>query len=234
MGNLERIVENFSKGICTGSIKVLDPVGNVFSNVDYSLTGVGYSDERALKTVHNTIYKGVYDKPEEKLSFGKDYVPRFFGNTIGTGVVVLGLCGLYESFGWIGAATIPFFTGVYSAFNSVKKYISDFKKGENIDGEYQKTSFYEGFKYGWHSGTHLFIDDLHYLETNYTGRSINKSRMFSSMKESSKNARRNFSSVAGTVVGGITGGIASLLTLGILPLYKSIRDTVKTIKEKES
>ena len=115
----------------------------------------------------------------------------------------------------------------------MKKYVSDFKKGEKINGKYEKASFYDGFKYGWESGTHLFIDDLHALETNYTGRSIGQSKLVSSMKESSKKARRNFSSVAGTFVGGITGGIVSILTLGLLPLYKSVRDTAKSLKKKD-
>ncbi len=231
MGNLEKILDNFGRGAFTGSVKILDPIGNVLSNVDYSLTGIGYSDDRSLDTVHNAFYKEMYNKPEEKVTFGTGYVPRFFGNAVGGGLAALGLYGLYESFGWIGAAAIPFFTGVYSAVNSVKKYISDFKKGEKINDKYEKASFSDGFKYGWHSGTHLFIDDLHYLETNYTGRSVNQSKLISSMKDSSKNTRRNFSSVAGTFVGGITGGMASLLTLGILPLYKSLRDTYRTLKK---
>jgi len=234
MGNLEKIVSNFEKGIYTGVIKVFDPVGNVLSGVDYSLTGVGFSDPRALKTVHNEIYKAAYDKPEEKVSFGKGYIPRFLGNAVGAGAAGLGLYGLYQSFGWLAAATIPLITGVYSGYQTVKKYISDFKNGEKIGDSYQKAKFYDGFKFGWESGTHLFIDDLHGLETNYTGRSIYQSRLDSSMRDSSKYARRNFSSVAGTVVGGLTGGIVSLLTLGILPLYKSIRDTAKTVKNKES
>lgn len=233
MGNLEKIVDNFGRGLCTGSVKVLDPVGTVLSGLDYSLTGVGYSDDRSLETPHNFIYKSVYNKPEEKLSFGKDYVPRFFGNAVGAGITAAGLYGLYQSFGLVAAAAIPFVSGVYSAFNSVKKYISDFSKGEKINGKYEKASFYDGFKFGWNSGTHLFIDDLHALETNYSGRGINQSRLKSSMTESSKKVRRNFSSVAGTFVGGITGGVVSLLTLGILPLYKSIRDTYRTLKKKD-
>ena len=234
MGNLEKIVNNLEKGIYTGVIKAFDPLGTVLSGLDYSLTGVGFSDERSLKTVHNEIYKAVYPKPEEKLDFGKEYVPRFLGNAVGAGITAFGLYGLYQSFGWVGAAVIPFCTGVYSAFNSVKKYISDFKNGEKIGENYEKAKFYDGFKYGWESGTHLFMQDIHALESNYSGRSINKSRLTSSIKDSSKNARRNFASVAGNVVGGITGGVVSLLTLGILPLYKSIRDTYKSVKNRES
>ncbi|HPD82013.1 MAG TPA: hypothetical protein PK357_02840 [Candidatus Pacearchaeota archaeon] len=231
MGNLEKIAGNLGKGMCTGLTRVLDPVGTFCSEIDYSLTGVGYSNDRALGTIHNEVYKTVYDKPEEKVDFGTGYVPRYFGNALGGGLAALGIYGLYKSFGWVAAATIPFFTGLYSTFNSIKKYVSDFKHGEKIDNNYEKASFYDGFNYGWHSGTHLFIDNFHVFETALTGRSVNQSRLVSSMKDSSINMKRNFSAVAGKVLGGVTGGFVSLLTLGILPLYKSIRDTVKTLKK---
>ncbi|MFH1503120.1 MAG: hypothetical protein ABIE36_00480 [Candidatus Diapherotrites archaeon] len=231
LGNLEKFVGNFGKGTLVGLTRIADPIGTSLSGTDYLITGVGYSDERALDTIHNKVCRTVYNKPEEKISFGTGYVPRAIGNIAGGSLAAVGLFGLYKSFGWVAAATIPFLTGVYDAFNSIKKYISDFGKGEQINGEYKKGSFYDGFRYGWHSGTHLFIDDLHELETSFTGRSVNQSRLDSSMRESSKNMRRNFSSVAGRVLGGLTGGVVSLLTLGILPLYKSVRDTVRTIKK---
>jgi hypothetical protein len=231
MGNLEKVAGNLGKGMCTGLTAVLDPVGACLSTLDYNLTGIGYSDERAPETINNKIYKAVYNKPEDKVVFGTGYVPRYVGNVLGGGLAALGIYGLYKSFGWIAAATIPFFTGIYSAFSSIKKYVSDFSKGEKINNNYEKANFYDGFKYGWHSGTHLFIDDFHAIETSLTGRGVNQSKLVSSMKDSSMAMRRNFSSVAGRVLGGITGGIASLLTLGILPLYKSIRDTVKTLKK---
>jgi hypothetical protein len=231
MRNLEKIAGNLGRGACIGLTNVLDPVGMYLSGIDYSLTGIGYSDDRALETVHNKVYKAVYNKPEDKVDFGTGYAPRYVGNVLGRGLAVLGTYGLYKSFGWVAAATIPFFTGLYSAFNSIKKYVSDFGKGEKINNKYEKASFYDGFKYGWHTGTHLFVNDFHAIETSLTGRGVNQSRLVSSMKDSSMNMRRNFSSVAGRVVGGIVGGVASLLTLGILPLYKSLRDTVKTLKK---
>ena len=233
MSKLEKALDNLGRGAVTGLASIIDPIGNVFSGIDYAFTGVGPSDKRALDTVYNNLYKGVYPDPEEKVDFGTGYLPRFLGRLGGIGLGGIGLLALYKSFGWVAAAAVPFATGIYSAFNSVKKYIQDFGKGEKIGDKNEKARFYDGFKYGWSRGTHLFIDDLHYLETAYTGRSIYESGLESSMKKHSANARRNFSSVLGTVAGGITGGIVSLLTLGLLPLYNSVRDTVKTFEKNK-
>ncbi|MBT4376598.1 hypothetical protein HOD29_04455 [archaeon] len=233
MGNLEKILGNVGKGFVTGLVKPLDPVGTAFSGGDKYNTGVGYSDKkRALKTIHNHAYQAVYNKPEEKLSFGKDYVPRIGGKVLGAGAGVAGLFGLYVVGGPLAALAIPVVTGIYSGINSIGKYVQDIfsKKGEKIGDTYEKASFKDGFNFGWEKSSHLYMNGIYDLEGEFSGRGFANSRLETSIKKVADKPRRNFTSLLGNLVGNIVGVTASVLTLGILPLYKSIRDTTKIIE----
>jgi len=148
----------------------------------------------------------------------------------------------------------PVVTGIYGLFKTAKKYAHDLFDGERMDSKGQafqttqnikinekgkeikyvteKASFEEGFSYGWENGTHLYMPAVHDVEGFFTGRGLNDSRVESSIKDDSVKVRRNGHSVLGTMLGIVTGTATSILTLGILPLYKSIRDTSKNFKKK--
>lgn len=235
MGSLEIVVGNFEKGAVTGIAGVVDPFGRIISVSDKWLTGAGYSSPRAPKTLHNAVYREVYEKPDEPVDFATGSVPRGVGNLVGGGLAAVGFYALYKTGGWIAAATIPAITGIYSGVQAVKKYIHDFIHGEKAEENiFEKGSFSDGFRFGWHAGTHFYMSALHDLEGNLTGRGLENSHVESSIKGSSTAARRNFSQMAGNVVGGFVGALASIASLGILPLYKSIRDTINTLDGKKA
>lgn len=226
MANLESIAGNLGRGVLTGISKIVDPLGYVASKVDYAITGTGYSEENSPDTIHNMTYKTVYRKPEEEVSFKKGYAPRFIGNVLGGGLAFAGLAGLYVGLGPIAALTVPALFGVYSTITTAKEYAKGFfKKYE--EGE-RKASFSDGFKYGWHSGTNSYLKLFHYMESNLNGRGVDQSAVNSSMKYSAgKMKSRSFGGFAGRVLGGITGTAVSVLSFGIVPLYKTIRDTMR-------
>lgn len=240
MANLESVIQgigkgalNLGRGFLVGAANAIDPVGNLISGVDYQMTGVGPSDPRALRTIHNAVAGAVYN-PEEEVKIASGYIPRAVGTVAGVGAVGFGLYSLYSAFGFAAAAAIPFVAGIYSSYVSLRDYIRDFRKGEKIGGKQEKAKFYDGFKLGWHFNTHLYMNLLHGIESGYTGRSMYRSRLASSIKESSKYTRRNFASVAGNIVGSLAGGIVSVITLGIFPLYQSVRDSVRTVEARKA
>lgn len=235
MGNLEEVVKNFGRGASTGVAKVVDPLGTVISYADKWYTGSGFSSPRAPETVHNWIYGKAYTNPEKNVDMATGYIPRGAGRLIGGGLAAIGTYALYKAGGFLAAAFVPAVTGIYSVVNTIKKYVHDFNLGEQAGKDtYEKGSFSDGFRFGWHKGTHLYMPLIHDFEGDLTGRGIDDSHVESSIKGSSTAARRNFSSIAGTFVGGLVGAAASIATLGILPLYKSIRDTVNVFDGKKA
>ena len=224
---LEDIFKNLGKGFATGITKTVDPFGSSISYLDKNFTGVGYSSNRAPDTFHNVVYKKVYDDSKD-LKAGKDYLPRGLGALGGLGVGTGIYAWLYLTSGPLFALAAPIVAGTYGLVQTIKKYAKDLSKGEEIKkGNFRKASFKEGFNYGWERWTHLYMDLAHDIEGGLSGRGYNNSKIKSSIKDSSKKARRNIKSVAGSFLGGIVGTVVSVLTLGIFPAYKSVRDTVK-------
>ena len=87
----------------------------------------------------------------------------------------------------------------------------------------------DGLKFGWHRSTYIPAFGLHHdLEADLTGRGLADSHIESRITASAGGVRRNFASFAGGVVGSMLGGLATLCTLGVLPLYKSVRDWYRT------
>ena len=235
MLDLEKIVKNFGKGSTTGLAKAVDPLGYILSSTDRWHTGAGYSSSRSPKTLHNKVYQSVYgeDLQGEQLDLAQEYVPRGVGNVAGIGVGALGLYGLYSYLGPVAALAIPVVTGVYDLAKFVARYVHDFTRGERVyEDTYEKSSFYEGLRLGWHKTTYFGLPLLHELEGEVSGRGFNESKIESYIKESSTATRRNFASIAGSIVGGALGAIASLGTLFILPVYKTIREVVNQSEGK--
>jgi len=244
---LENIVLNTGKGFITGAVNLLDPIGSIASDVDYWVSGVGPCDKRSLPTFFNDVYKKLYKKPNEKVDFASGYVPRFLGYLAGGIGAAIGLGELYLAGGLFAALAIPAGLGIYSGIGAVGKYIKDMVKGESvgeIPGEkagegpreiYEKSTFYNGFKLGYHETSHLdLFRSLFVLEKDMSGRNLGNSHIYSSMNESAVKMRRNFSSVAGFVAGSLVGAAVSIYTLGIVPIYKSIRDTVRNFEAVKS
>ena len=91
----------------------------------------------------------------------------------------------------------------------------------------------DGMRYGWHQSTYIPLFKTHHnLEADLTGRGLQDSHIESRITASSGAVRRNFASVAGGIVGAIGGGLATACSLGIVPLYKSIRDWYRTATNK--
>lgn len=235
MATLTEIVKNSGKGFVVGAGRIIDPIGGALSNVDYWVSGAGPSNrERALPTVTNQIYQNIYSKPEENLGFWRGYVPRFLGEvtgTIGTGV---GLLGIYATFGPVAAFTLPVAFGIYDTLASGARYVHDFIFGERVKGKHEKASFKDGFRYGYHESTHLSLMRLfHEIEEDLTGRGLDTSHVRSSIMGSANAMRRNFSAILGSFMGVATGLGVSILSLGIVPFYKSTRDALRTIKKSK-
>lgn len=227
---LEGILENFGEGLATGAVKLVDPVGTSLSYFDKWSTGAGYSSERSPETFHNHVYKLAYNDPDRELHGSEEYFPRTLGAISGIGLGTWGILSLYSISPILGLAA-PVITGLYGLTNTIGTYIHDTFKGEKTE-EPKKASFEEGFYSGWNSTTHLYMNFAHDIEGGLTGRGLDNSKIESSIKDSYKPMRRNFKSLAGSLLGVITGAIVSVASLGLVPLYKSIRDTGNNITLK--
>ena len=241
---LEDYVNEFGKGIATGFTKLADPVGWGLSYSDKSFRGAGYSNELAVDTIHNQVYKSMYKTPDENVD-ASSYTLRTFGNLLGLGAGAFALSTL----------VIPALSGIYSLIKTGKKYSHDLFRGEkerdptnpasviktfdrldaqgNRIGTYETESatFDEGFNFGWEQYTNFFpiVQDI---ESGLTGRGYNNSHFDSQIQETSKKARRNGKSVLGNLVGCVVGFTASILSLGILPVYKSIKDGERNFRRE--
>jgi len=230
MANLESAVRNLGRGFITGLAGAVDPVGLTLKNFDTLTTGYGPAEAEAPDTVPNLAYKLAYKDLDRRVPFGKGYASRLMGKVVGAAGGLAGLTGLYLVGGPVAAVAAPAILGIYSLGTTIKDYVKGFF-GKVPEGE-RKAKFSDGFKYGWHVNTHSYLRTLHQIEYGLTGRGINQSGINSSMKSSADKMRyRNFTGVAGRFVGGIFGLAASILSLGLIPIYKSVRDTVKTVEE---
>ena len=231
--NLETIASNFGKGFLSGAITIADPLGAIISDADYYITGVGPCDkERSLPTAYNKAYQRIYKKTNDKIGFSHGYVPRFLGSVTGGLVSATCLAGLYYTGGLLFALAIPVATGIYSGIGSFIKYADNMLRGEKIKDKQEKAGFFTGLSLGYHEYTHLSLfRRTHLLESGLSGRNLGESHLYSSIRESAKTMRRNFGAVAGYFTGAIIGGAISLLTLGLVPIYKSLRDTYYNVTE---
>jgi len=235
MANLENIVSNTGKGFLTGAITVLDPIGTIASDLDYWISGVGPCDKRSLPTIFNGLYQRAYKKPDEKVDFSSGYVPRFLGYLAGGIGAFIGLGELYLAGGLVAALAIPVGLGIYSGFGVIETYIDNMIYGEKVEEKFEKSTFYNGFKLGYHETTHLdLFRSLFILEKDLSGRNLGNSHVYSSMNKSAEKMRRNFSAITGFIAGSLVGAAISIYTLGIVPIYKSIRDTVKNFEGVKS
>jgi len=224
--NLEKIVTNTCRGFLTGAVTVLDPIGSIASDLDYWISGVGPCDKRSLPTFFNKAYQKIYKKPEEKVDFTSGYVPRFFGYLAGGIGAAIGLGELYLYGGLFAALAIPVGLGIYSGIGAIGTYLYDIFKGEKVGETHEKSTFYNGFKLGYHETSHMSLfRGLFNLEKDLSGRNLGNSHIYSSMNDSAGKMRRNFTSLAGFAVGSVVGAAASFYSFGIVPLYKSMRDT---------
>lgn len=224
MITLDKILENTGKGLASGLIKIMDPIGELISNLDRNTSGVGYSDENALLTAHNLTYKSIYS-PNEKVDFFSGYMPRFIGEVAGiyTGAYTLAAAACVVN--PLLVLAVPLGFGALGMVGGGIKYLREMIYGEKGQKK-SKATFKEGFKFGYENST-SFLNFFHELEANLTGRGFRSSHIKGPINSSSKEIRRNFSSMLGNILGKITGTTISYLSLGIVPIYKGIRDTIK-------
>ncbi|MBR9703873.1 hypothetical protein GOV12_00540 [Candidatus Pacearchaeota archaeon] len=228
------ILKNTGRGAVTGLADIIDPVGEFLSDVDYVISGVGPSEkDRAIPTFNNLIYQEVYKKPDEDVKIGSGYIPRGLGYIAGTGAGGFGLYSLYAAFGLSTALALPAALGLYSMGSFLFKYLGELTDGERVgEDKYEKAKISDGFKNGYEQFTHLSLMSLlHSTESDLTGRGLNNSHLKSSMVPAAKPMRRNIGAVLGYLGGNVVGLGASVLTLGILPIYKTCRDICKSVKE---
>ena len=232
MGNLEKILKNTGKGLVTGGATIIDPVGALIADADYHLNGIGPADsQRNSNTLYNNIYEKIYSDFNESQELSSGYLPRGVGNILGkVGLVGLGYA-LWTCVNPFAALALPIATGVYSLFKAGSK---NSVKGEKINNTYQKGSFFNGFRFGWHTRTSFLAETLQPIEATLTGRGYDSSKIRGSMATHAANgARRNLRSMLGSFLGKITGDVANIVTLGILPVYKTIRDSVNSFRGVE-
>lgn len=234
MGSLENIVSNTARGLGIGMVHVADPLGAAINYIDGRISGAGYSSERSLPTTLSHIGRHLYSKPDENLSFTTGYAPRIAGQLGGAALAATALYQLYLTVP-LAAAAIPVALGIYSILGSAGRYLINLAKGEKIEGKHEKGSFFDGFKFGYHTATYIPpIGLIHTVEESLTGRGMERSHLETGLKKNGKKMRRNFSSLAGATTGAILGIGLSAVTLGLLPLYKTVRDIKKSWKKAKA
>jgi len=230
MGKLEDILTNTGKGLQVGLFQAADPVGTVLSGADFWISGAGPSSKRALPTISNYAYQLAYNDQEEKLP-ARVYISRAIGQTAAIGAAGYGLYSLALT-NPLAALAVPAFFGAYALAGTAIKYISNFIKGEKVNDRRQKASFKDGFKFGYHQTTNL-LQWPHAIESYLTGRGLDDSHIHDRTMQSASRMRRNFKSTLGLFTGALIGEVANIASLFILPIYKTVRDLVRTSKGKK-
>ncbi len=231
MAGLETVVKKGASGFANGLAGVTDPVGALISDFDYSFAGIGPADKkRGNDTLYNSIAKAVYSDHDEPMELSTGYIPRVVGNVLGAGT---GLGIGY--FLWTAAhpalaLTVPIIAGGYSLVRAIGRYIKDFSKGEEVgENEWEKGSFLDGLKFGWHNGTSYLANVGQPVESLFTGRGYDNSHIKgSTATHAAKGARRNFACMAGSFLGFVTGAVVNEITLGVQGIYKTVRDIIRT------
>jgi len=235
MGDLEKILVNAGKGFATGITAIADPVGATVAGVDYGLAGIGPSDKaRNNDTVYNHVYETLYSDHGEEHKAGTGYIPRFVGNVLGGGGAIgLGYL-MWTGFGAAAALAIPVVTGVYGLIRGGLKYYRSFRDGEKIGDNFEKGSFLDGYKFGWHSETSFLASIAQPVESTITGRGYDNSHFKGAYAtKAARGARRNFSSMLGTFVGRVVGNVVNSLSMLIFPIYKTVVDSKRCINKEE-
>jgi len=244
---MNKTLEQILRGAGSGAAATMDPIGTFINGLDYVISGAGIATNRSIPTVSSKAHRELFSDYKSALPFWKGYVARFGGQILGglaatiplygagtIGAVAAYSVGASAALGFaLGALAIPVGTACYGIYQGVKKYFSSFVNGESINGRREKGSFKDGFRYGWHRGSYLNLFNFHYdLESSLTGRGIDSSHIASKMTASAGAMRRNGAAIAGSVCGRVVGVAASVASLGIVPLYKSIRDWIRTAKQE--
>ncbi len=219
------VLEEIVRGAGVGATKVLDPVGTIVNGVEKYLLGIGPADARALPTISSAFEKQLNTGESSVL---KGHLPRLLGAAMGIGGAVAGLAGLYYAVEPAAAYLIPIATGIYSGLMTIGKYISNFIRGEPVNGQRHKAGFKDGLKYGWQHSTHLNI--LPEVESFFTGKGYEHSKFTYGTKDAAPSMRRNGLAVLGSTLGHVLGYATSAVTAGIFPALKSVRATYRTMK----
>jgi len=235
MTNLVDVLENTGKGFVTGAARVVDLAGAVIAEVDYEFSGAGPSDKvRGNDTIYNHIYKAVYSDHAEKQKMGTSYVPRLVGNVLGTAGAIGAGYLLWTGVGALAALTIPIVTGIYSLVRGGIRYGKDMVHGEKIGDTFQKGSFSDGYKFGWHSSTSFLASIIQPFESNLTGRGYDNSHFKGELTtKAARGARRNLASMFGAFVGKVVGGVVNTVSHLIFPIYKTAVGTQRCVKDEE-
>lgn len=236
--SLVGILANTGRGFVTGLADMADPIGYVIGKADYFVSGAGPAErERALPTFSNFMRQAMYKEPDKDVGFRDGYVPRVVGNFLGFAAGLYGYAALYAYGGPVLALAIPAILGIYGAGGAILRYgvelIEGERRGSSRHYTFEKAGILDGFKLGYHELTHLtLMKDIHSLEGDLSGRGLGTSHVYSSISTAAKPMRRNFGAVAGFVGGVVVGAAVNVLTLGIVPLYKTARDIYMNFKGK--
>ncbi len=233
---LETIVANGAKGTASGFLTAVNPVGTFISFADRENTGVGFNDKkRALPTIHNKVHQSAYAGTDNNSSMAEEFLPRYFGEGVGGLLGIGSLVGAYIAGGPLAALAVPAALGTYDAIAGGSRYVRDFVQGEKAEDSEkgEKATFGKGFKFGFNRSTLGPALIAYNLESDLGGSSSGDSRFESSYKRDAANMRRNFTASAGSFVGSALGSAASILSLGLYPLFRTFYAADEHFKTKK-
>lgn len=230
---LEKAVTNLAKGGVHGLASVTDPIGFLVASADYDLAGIGPADKkRGNDTFYNSVAKTMYKDYEESMELSDGYLPRLVGNVGGMGAGLGIGYYLWTAVNPVAALAVPAILGGYSLVKAIGRYAKEFREGEkSSENEWEKGSFLDGLKHGWHVGSSYLANTGQPIESFLTGRGFDNSHISgSTATHSAKGVRRNFASMAGSTVGIFLGALVNEATLGIQGIYKTVRDVIRTVE----
>jgi len=236
MGKLEDTLLNSGKGFASGLTAMADPVGATIAGVDYGFAGIGPADKaRNNDTFYNHIHERLYSDHASSQDLKTSYVPRAVGNILGSvGGAAIGYA-LWTGVSPVAALAVPALTGLYGLVRGGIKYAKNFLEGEKVGENFEKGSFFDGFKFGWHAQTSYLASVMQPWESLLSGRGYDTSKVEGSTStHAAKGARRNFSSMAGSFFGRVVGEAVNVATLLITPLYKTVRDGIRSVEGKKT
>jgi hypothetical protein len=238
-------LDQILRGMAAGSIRTIDPISTSIHWFDRWTSGAGLSDkDRAIPTAVSAVYQAVYPNPNRSLS-ASDYTSRAIGHGIGVVGTAAALAATYCFVSPIVAVAAPVALGIYGIARTVGRYIHNSIYGEKIGRTYQKSSFMDGYRWGYHQGTtYNFWGSLfgkvgnailnpiitgHNMEAVLTGRNVDQSRINSRLTSTAGGMRRNFRAILGSTIGSIVGGLANVFTLGTYAIGKNAYHLGRTL-----
>ncbi|MFC1647917.1 hypothetical protein ACFL1B_00500 [Nanoarchaeota archaeon] len=225
-------LKEFGKGLVTGAAVAADPLGTFYSGVDYLVHGAGPSDrERALPTVVNKAYQAMYPDFQEPLKMASGYIPRAIGMGVGGAALIV---GAYALGGPVGLGALLLGTAAISTIGAGAKTIKNYFQGERIGDTYQKSSIYDGLKYGLNRTLLWDVWNVGQVgEAALTGRGMDTSNFESTAKDSSGAMRRNARGVVGMVGGAVAGVALTIASLGLIPLGYTLYNANRAAKREK-